>query len=60
MGEGHMKDNVNGDFPFDLELLIAANGKSMQHFYTMPPEKRQELLDSASKTNRMINNKATD
>lgn len=55
-----MKDNVNGDFPFDLELLIAANGKSMQHFYTMPPEKRQELLDSASKTNRMINNKATD
>lgn len=54
------ESNINGDFPFDLDLLIAAGGKSMQHFYTMSPEKRQELLDSATRTNRMVNNKSTD
>lgn len=44
---------------FDLDLIIAANGKEMQNFYNLPPEERQQLLDKVSKTNRIIKDQQT-
>lgn len=38
----------------DLDLLIAANGKKMQHFYNLPQKEREKLLETITATNRML------
>ena len=50
------KSDKNQDLPFDLDLLIAANGKEMQNFYNLLPEERQRVLDKVIKTNEIIKN----
>ena len=51
------KNKEKGEFPPDIELLIAANGKSMECFYMLSQEERQKILDTISKTNEIIQDK---
>lgn len=39
------------DLPKKLQREISANSYSMQHFYTMPVEKRQHVLDRIRRLN---------
>ncbi len=48
------KQRKEPDLPFDLNLLIAANGREMQNFYILQPDERQRLLNKISKTNERI------
>jgi len=50
------KKGEKPDLPPDLELLISANGEWMKHFYTLPTEEREKILDNISKTNEIIDN----
>lgn len=48
------KNRKKSDLPADITLQIEENGKLMEHFYTVPTEEREKILDLISKTNELI------
>jgi len=48
------KKKKNRNFSPDIELLIAANGKSMEHFYQVSQEEREKILAAITETNEIV------
>lgn len=46
--------NGEEELPRGLKRRILNDGAAMEHFYSMPTEKRQDLLDSISETNKKL------
>lgn len=48
------KPEKSNDLPPKLEQEILSNGSAMQRFYEMPTDKRQNVLDAITETNKKL------